>query len=75
MGLGKQTGVIYTPRTKTGEVNVSEAKKQKIDEDIDNITNTAMEISDLIIEEYKPFILEFTVKYSSKVGSGDCTVS
>lgn len=75
MGLGKQTGVIYTPRTKTGEVNVSEAKKQKIDEDIDNITNTAMEISDLIIEEYKPFILEFTEKYSSKVGSGDCTVS
>ena len=31
-------------------------------------------ISDRIIEEYKPFVLEFTKRHSKDVGSGECLI-
>ena len=75
MGMGKNTGVIHTPRTIMGNADVSEKKKELIEQDIDTIANTGMEISDMIIDEYRDFILEFTEKYYSRVGTGKCTIS
>ena len=74
MGLGKRTGTYHISRNALGSADVSEAKKQMIEQDIDDIAQTGKNISDLIIETYKEFILEMTDEYYSKVATGDCLI-
>ena len=54
--------------------NVSEKMKQKIEDDRNVILQNALTVSDLITETYADFNREFTQKYSSLVGTGDCLV-
>ncbi len=75
MGMGPKTGARRVERDAQGNILASETKKEMIEKDIDSFINGAKEISDKIIEAYKPFIEEFTEKYFSKVGSGDCIIS
>ena len=74
MGMGAKTGPAHVSRNIIGSPDVSEKKMVEIEEDIDSIVNAANKISDMIVENYKDFILEFTEKYSNKVGSGDCLI-
>ena len=75
MGMGPKTGPAHVQRNALGSPDVSEKKLAIIEDDIDSFVNSAGEISDMIIETYKDFILKFTEKYSDKVGSGDCLIS
>ena len=74
MGMGPKTGVAHIQRNAYGEPNVSDAKKQSIESDVDLFLNTGKEISDMIVENYKDFIIQFTERYSSRVGTGECIV-
>ncbi len=74
MGMGPRTGVCHIPRNGLGAPDVSEAKKMKIEQDIDSFQNSAKKVSDMIVTAYKDFILEFTEKYSDRVGTGDCVI-
>ncbi len=75
MGMGKTSGVRAIPVNGLGSADVPEYKKKQIETDIDLMTKTGCEISDMIVKAYKDFILEFTEKHHSKVGSGDCIVT
>lgn len=75
MGMGPKTGPAHVQRNALGSPDVSEKKLAIIEDDVDSFVNSAGEISDMIIETYKDFILKFTEKYSDKVGSGDCLIS
>lgn len=75
MGMGKNTGVCHIERNRLGELAVSEAKLQTIEEDTDLILKTSEEISNKIIETYKGFIEEFTEKHWQKAGSGDSIIT
>ncbi len=76
MGMGPRTGVRRIPTDENGDIQVySQNKLQNIEDDIDAFTYGAKIISDAIIEAYKDFIIEFTEKYYSKVGSGNCIIS
>lgn len=75
MGMGPKTGPAHIQRNALGSPDVSEKKLGIIEDDIDSMVNAAGKISDMIVEEYKDFILEFTDRYSDKVGSGECLVS
>lgn len=75
MGMGPRTGVAHIERNALGSPDVSEKKLARIEEDIDSFVNAACKISDMIVEEYKDFICEFTDKYSKKVGTGESLVS
>ncbi len=75
MGMGPRTGVRHIRRNALGSPDVSQEKLRDIEKDMDVLIDTAREISDSIVEAYKGFILEFTDKYYSKVGTGECIVS
>ncbi len=75
MGMGAKTGVRHIPKDALGQPNVSEKKMGQIEDDIDLILSSAMQISDEIVETYKDFILEFTKKHSKDVGTGSCLIS
>ncbi len=75
MGMGPKTGPAHIQRNALGSPDVSDKKLVSIEEDIDSFINSASKISDLIVEEYKDFIIEFTDRYADKVGSGDCLIS
>lgn len=75
MGMGPKTGPAHVQRNALGSPDVSDQKLAVIEKDIDSFTNAAGKISDMIVEAYKDFILEFTKKYSDRVGSGDCLIS
>ena len=75
MGMGPRTGVRHIRRNALGSPDVSQEKLREIEMDMDSFMGAAKRISDSIIETYKDFILEFTEKYSSKVGTGECIVS
>ena len=75
LGMGPRTGtrkILFGPN---GDLIASEKKKREIEEDIDYLCHTAKEISEMIVEAYKPFIQQFSDKYYSKVGSGDCLIT
>lgn len=54
--------------------NVTDAVRSDVEKDIKVITNNALLVSDLIVEEYSDFINEFADKYSNQVGTGDCLI-
>lgn len=70
MGMGSKTGVRHT----AGDDFLSEKQKENIADDIDKILKTGKKISDMIIEEYRDFIVEFSEKYYSKVATGECII-
>lgn len=74
MGMGPKTGVCHIEKNVLGQIEASESKKLKIEQDIDTFLLSAKYISDRIIEEYKPFILEFTKNHAKDVGSGNCLI-
>ena len=74
MGMGPRTGVRRLPMKPDGTPDVSEEKRILMEKDIDSFLKAGKTISDMIVEAYKPFILEFTEKYYSKVSTGDCLI-
>ncbi|MDO5437694.1 MAG: AAA family ATPase [bacterium] len=75
MGMGPKTGVYRVPVNNTGSPDVSEAKLRDIEADIDSFIKAGNKISDMIVENYKDFILQFTERHSHKVGTGECIIS
>ena len=75
MGMGPKTGVRHIPRGYLGDVAVSEDLKKVIEKDRMSFENSALEISDSIVNAYKDFILEFTEKHYVKVATGECIIS
>ncbi len=71
MGLGHKTGKMSISFFD----NFSDKLKQDIEDDERLIINNAKIVSDLITEVYADFNREFTEKYASKVGSGECILS
>lgn len=74
MGLGKRTATRHISRNALQTADVSQKKREMIEEDIEDIAKAGKEISDLIIATYKDFILELTQEYSSKVATGECLI-
>lgn len=74
MGLGKRTATRHIPRNALGSADVSPKTQEMIEDDIEDIAKAGKEISDLIIDTYKDFILELTEEYSSKVATGECLI-
>ncbi len=75
LGMGPKTGtrkILFGPN---GDLIASDKKKLEIEEDIDYLCHTAKEVSEIIIKAYQPFIKQFSDKYYSKVGSGDCLIT
>ncbi len=75
LGMGPKTGtrkILFGPN---GDLIASDKKKLEIEEDIDYLCHTAKEVSEMIIKGYQPFIKQFSDKYYSKVGSGDCLIT
>ena len=70
MGMGPKTGVRHT---KMNDL-ISEKQKEAITSDMETMLKTGKKISDAIISEYKDFILEFSDRYYSKVGTGECLI-
>ena len=68
MGLGAKTGKMAI----SDEDDLSDKMKSIIEDDERVIINNAKIVSDLITEIYGDFNKEFTEKYSSYVGTGDC---
>lgn len=71
MGMGKRTGVRHIDDTNI----LSEKQKDNVAQDIDDILRTGKLISDLIVEEYKDFIEEFSKRHYQQVATGDCIIS
>ena len=46
-----------------------------MNKDIEVFLKNAQLISNMIVEEYEDFIKQFTQKYSSKVGTGECIIT
>lgn len=74
MGMGPKTGVRHIPRGYLGDVSVTDDFKKVIEQDRMLFEDAALQISDLIINKYKDFILQFTEKYYSKVATGECII-
>ena len=53
---------------------MSETQKENIATDVDTILKSGKKISDMIVEEYRDFITEFTEKHYSKVATGECII-
>lgn len=70
MGQGKHFG----KKSMNGMWVISEEDKANINKDIDVILKNAQVVSDAITEVYEDFNREFTKKYASKVGTGDCII-
>ncbi len=70
MGMGAKTGKMAAY-----DVDIlSDKMKQTIEEDQRVILNNAKITSDLITEVYEDFNKEFTEKYASRVGTGECII-
>ncbi len=74
MGLGPKTGKISISETPLGTIDVSPRVRNNIDKDIELLLKNANIVSDKIVCGYNTFIQEFTEKYKSKVGTGDCII-
>ena len=70
MGMGAKTGKMAI----TDFESLSDSMKQMLEEDQRVIINNAKITSDLITEVYEDFNKEFTHKYASRVGTGECIV-
>ena len=70
MGMGAKTGKMAVHDLDS----VSDSMKQRLEDDQRVILNNAKITSDLITEVYEDFNKEFTQKYASLVGTGDCMV-
>lgn len=70
MGQGKHFG----KKSLDGMQFMSERDKNLMNKDIDVILKNAQATSDLIVDVYSDFVTEFTKKYSSKVGTGECLI-
>ena len=75
MGMGAKTGVRHINRDMIGKLDISERRKEIIEDDEELLLSGAEKISDKIVSEYKGFIEELTEKYYQKVGSGDCIIT
>ena len=71
MGMGARTGRISLIEHKT---DLSESMREKIDEDTNAILKNAEKVSNLIVQTYSGLVEEFTDKYASKVGTGECII-
>ena len=71
MGMGARTGRISLIEHKT---DLSENMREKIDEDTNAILKNAEKVSNLIVQTYSGLVEEFTDKYASKVGTGECII-
>lgn len=71
MGMGYNFG----KKSIGGSVFMGSDDKYLINKDINAILKNAQTVSNLIVEEYGDFIKQFTKKYSSKVGTGECIIS
>lgn len=67
-GMGANTGKMVI----TSEDNLSENMKALVEKDVRVIINNAKIVSDLITDIYSDFNKEFTNKYASLVGTGEC---
>ena len=70
MGQGKHFG----KKSIKGVKFISEEDQAKINKDIDVILKNGQLVSDLITDVYADFNREFTKKYASRVGTGDCII-
>lgn len=70
MGQGKHFG----KKSMNGMWVISDEDKANMNKDIEVILKNAQVISDAITEVYAGFNREFTNKYASKVGTGECLV-
>ncbi|MCQ2739010.1 MAG: AAA family ATPase [bacterium] len=70
MGQGKNYGKKSLP----GSAFLSEKDKDTINQDVNTILKNAQVVSEAITYMYKDFITEFTNKYASKVGTGECII-
>lgn len=71
MGLGAKTGKMSIGKAD----NLSDKMKEMIEDDERVIINNGKIVSDLITEIYSDFNKEFTEKYASRVGTGECIVN
>lgn len=71
MGLGAKTGKMSIGKAD----NLSDKMKEMIEDDERVIINNGKIVSDLITEIYADFNKEFTEKYASRVGTGECIVN
>lgn len=71
MGMGQKTGVRHIAQ----DDFLSDIQKENIAQDVDRILKSGKKISDMIVEEYKEFIKEFTERHYSKVATGECIIS
>jgi len=70
MGQGKYFG----KKSLNGMSFLSEEDKNNLNKDIDVMLKNAQVVSDAITEIYADFNREFTKKYSSRVGTGECII-
>lgn len=70
MGLGPKTGVRHIPENPDGTLNISDKKRADMEDDIDLFLNAGKAISDMILDKYKDFIIEFTDRYAKLAGTG-----
>ncbi len=74
MGLGFHTGKRSIPFSPMGTLDVSPRLRDNIDKDIEVFLKNANLVSDKIVDAYAGFLMEFTDKYKSKVGTGECII-
>ena len=70
MGIGHYFG----KKSMNGCFVIDEKDKHLFNKDLNIFLRNAQLVSDMIAEEYSDFIKQFTDKYSSKVGTGECVV-
>lgn len=75
MGLGPKTGVRHLPENPDGTLNISDKKRADMENDIDLFLSAGKTISDMILDKYKDFIVQFTDKHASLAGTGKGIIS
>lgn len=70
MGMGQNTGVRHMAQ----DDFLSDNQKENVAKDVERILKSGKKISDMIVEEYKEFIEEFTQRHYSKVATGECII-
>jgi len=71
MGMGAKTGKMAI----FDDENLSDKTREMLENDERVILNNAKITSDLITEIYADFNREFTEKYASRVGTGECIIN
>ena len=71
MGIGHYFG----KKSLDGVAFIDGKDKKNMNKDIEVFLKNAQLISNMIVEEYEDFIKQFTQKYSSKVGTGECIIT